>query len=105
MITKKNSRQDSYLWGGVAVVVALVIGVLLYKFFRNTSDKKSDNIPVITKVFPNPTKGPVTIEIKGHASQLKVLNMNGQSLGAFAVSGGEVHFDLHQCQEELYGHW
>jgi hypothetical protein len=49
---------------------------------------------VIKNVFPNPSHGPVTIQIEEKASQLKILNMNGQPLGTFAVIGGNTHFDL-----------
>ena len=88
-----GNTKNYFLYTGIAVVL-IVAALLVYRFFRNTAEKKSDMIPVIKKVYPNPSHGPVTIEIEGKASQLKVLNMNGQSLGAFAVIGGDTHFDL-----------
>ena len=89
--TDKN--QNYFLYSGIAVIL-IVAGILIYRFFRNTAEKKSDRVPVIKNVFPNPSPGPVTIQIEGKATQLKLLNMNGQPLGAFAVVGGDAHFDL-----------
>jgi len=57
---------------------------------------------VIKKIFPNPSHGPVTIEIQGKASQLKILNMSGQPLGAFAVTGGNLQFDLSSMPRGKY---
>lgn len=98
LLSAQNKDTDDgnnyFLYGGIAVVL-IVIGVLVYRFFKNTEEKKADLIPVIKKVFPNPSHGPVTILIEGKASQLKVLNMSGQALGSFAIIGsGEVQFDL-----------
>lgn len=101
-VSSKNKSMNYYLWGGIAIVAALVVGVLIYKFFKNTADKKSDRIPVITKVYPNPSTGPITIEVEGSASQLKVFNLNGGQLGAFAISGGEIHFDLSKAPRGNY---
>ena len=78
------------------------MGFLIYKFFKNTADKKADRIPVITKLYPNPSTGPITIEVQGSASQLKVFNMNGSQVGAFAISGGEIHFDLSKAPRGNY---
>jgi hypothetical protein len=89
-----DDDNDYFIYGSVAVAL-IVIGVLVYRFFKNTAEKKGDLVPVIKGVFPNPSHGPITIQIEGKASQLKVLNMSGQSLGSFAIIGsGEVQFDL-----------
>jgi len=100
----KNTEKDNnyLLYGGIAVAL-IVIGFLVYRFFKNTAEKKGDLIPVIKNIFPNPSHGPITIQIEGKASQLKVLNMNGQSLGSFAIIGsGEVHFDLSSSPRGKY---
>jgi ABC-type nickel/cobalt efflux system permease component RcnA len=91
---KDTDQGTNYLlYGGIAIVV-LVAGFLVYRFFKSTEEKKSDLTPVIKQVVPNPSHGPVTIQIQGKASQLKVFNMNGQQLGAFAVTGGDSHLNL-----------
>ena len=95
-------QTNNYLlYGGIAIV-ALVAGFFIYRFFKSTADKKSDLVPVIKNVSPNPSHGPITIQIQGKASQLKVFDMDGQQLGAFAVTGGEVHFDLSSSSRDTY---
>lgn len=94
--------NTSILYGGVGLVVLIIAGYLVYRFFKNTEEKKSDFIPVIKRVIPNPSHGPVTIEIQGKASQLKVFNLNQQPLGAFAVTGGDLHFDLSKMPKGHY---
>ena len=94
---------SSVLWGVVGVIAVAIVGYLVYRFFKNTEEKKADLVPVIKNVSPNPSKGPITIEVQGHASQLKILNMSGQSLGSFAVAGGgEIHFDLSSMPRGKY---
>jgi hypothetical protein len=66
----------------------------ILSFFNNTKEKKVNLIPVIKKIFPNPSHGPVTIELEGDVSQLRVLNTNLEVLKAFAITGSEIHFDL-----------
>ena len=90
----EDPAKDYFLYVGIAIVALGIIGLLVYRFIRNTQEKKSDLTPVIKNVFPNPSTGPVTIQIQGKASQLKILNMNGQSLGAFAIIGGNAKFDF-----------
>jgi len=94
--------NNTILYGGVGLVVLIVASYLVYRFFKNTQEKKSDFIPVIKRVIPNPSHGPVTIEIQGKASQLKVFNLNQQPLGAFAVTGGDLHFDLSKMPKGQY---
>jgi hypothetical protein len=91
----KNTDQvnDYLLYGGIAIIV-LVAAFFVYRFFKSTAEKKSDFIPFIKGIYPNPSHGPITIEIRGKASQLKVFDTEGQQLGAFAVIGGDVQFDL-----------
>jgi hypothetical protein len=97
-----DNDNNMFLYGGIAVVALAIIGFLVYRFFKNTAEKKSDRIPVIKNVFPNPSSGPLTIQIEGKASQLKVFNMNGQPLGAFAVIGGDTHFNLSSMPRGSY---
>ena len=97
-----NGDNNMFLYGGIGVVALGVIGFLVYRFFKTTAEKKSDRVPVIKNVFPNPSPGPVTIQIEGKASQLKVFNMNGQPLGAFAVIGGDTHFNLSSMPRGSY---
>ena len=94
--------NTSILYGGIGLVVLAVVGYLVYRFFKSTAEKKSDFIPVIKRVVPNPSHGPVTIEIQGKASQLKVFNLNRQPLGAFAITGGDLHFDLSKMPRGHY---
>lgn len=101
-VAKKQQSSDFYLYGGIAVVALVVTGFLVYRFFKSTEEKKSDMVPVIKKVFPNPSSGPLTIQIEGKASQLKVFNMNGQLLGAFAVIGGETHLNFSSSPRGTY---
>jgi ABC-type nickel/cobalt efflux system permease component RcnA len=88
-----DQRNEYFLYAGMAIV-ALVAGFLVYRFFKTTQEKKSDLVTVIKKVFPNPSHGPITIYVEGKASQLKIFNGDGNPLGAFAVTGGEMHFDF-----------
>jgi hypothetical protein len=95
--------DQSVIFYGCLGVALLIVGYLVYRFFKNTEEKKADLVPIIKSISPNPSKGPITIEIQGHASQLKILNMSGQSLGAFAVIGaGEVHFDFSSMPRGKY---
>jgi hypothetical protein len=66
----------------------------ILSFFNNTKEKKGYLIPVIKKIFPNPSHGPITIELEGDVSQLRVLNADAQVIKAFAITGSEIHFDL-----------
>lgn len=88
--------------GAIAIAVLAVAGYLVYRFFKNTEEKKEDLVPVIKSVYPSPSHGPITIEIHGKASQVKILNMGGQPLGAFAVTGGDIHFDLSKMPRGKY---
>jgi len=95
--------NSSILWGSIGIVALVIVGYLIFRFFKNTEEKKADLVPVIRKVYPNPSHGPITIEIQGHASQLKILNMSGQPLGSFAVAGsGDIHFDLSSMARGKY---
>ncbi len=93
---------SSVLYAGIVVVVLAVAGYLIFRFFKSTEEKKADLIPVIKNVSPNPSQGPITIEIQGKASQLKILNMSGQQLGAFAVTGGKLQFDFSGMPRGIY---
>lgn len=95
-------NSTTILYTSIGLVVLLVVGFLVYRFFKNTAEKKSDFIPVIKRVIPNPSRGPVTIEIQGKASQLKVFNLNKQPLGAFAITGGDIQFDLSKMPRGQY---
>ena len=65
----------SILWGAVVIVAAAIAGYLVYRFFQNTAEKKTD----------------------------RVLNMTGQPLGSFAVAGGgDIHFDLSKMPRGKY---
>jgi ABC-type nickel/cobalt efflux system permease component RcnA len=99
---KDADQTNNYLFYGGIAIVALVAGFLVYRFFKSTAEKKSDRVPVIKNIFPNPSHGPVTIQIEGKASQLKVFDMDGQQMGAFAVTGGDVHFDLSTSSRDTY---
>jgi hypothetical protein len=92
--------SSSLLIWGIVIAVLIVVGFLVFRFFKNTEEKKVDL--VIKNVFPNPSHGPITIEIQGKASQLKILNMGGQPLGAFAVTGGNMQFDLSNMPRGKY---
>ena len=94
--------NQTMLWGGIGAVVLIIVAYLVYRFFKNTAENKSDFVPVIKRVVPNPSNGPVTIEIQGKASILKVFNQNKQPLGAFAITGGDLHFDLSSMPRGSY---
>jgi hypothetical protein len=98
-----DQRNEYFLYGGMAIV-GLVAGFLVYRFFKTTQEKKSDLVTVIKKVFPNPSHGPIVIQIEGKASQLKIFNGNGKGnpLGAFAITGGEMHFDFSSMPRGTY---
>ena len=89
------------LYIGLGLAIA-VVGYLVYRFFKSTEEKKSDMIPIIKRINPNPSSGPVAIEIAGKASLLKVLNPKKQVLGTFAITGGDVHFDFTKMPRGKY---
>jgi len=97
-----SANSTTILYTSIGVVVLLIVGYLVYRFFKSTAEKKSDFVPVIKRVIPNPSHGPVTIEIQGKASQLKVFNLNKQPLGAFAITGGDIQFDLSKMPRGQY---
>jgi hypothetical protein len=90
---KNEQRNNLFLYGAIGIA-AVVTGLLVFRFFNKTKEKKGDSIPVIKNIFPNPSHGPVTIQLEGDVSQLQVLNSKGQVLKAFAITGNEIHFDL-----------
>lgn len=93
-VAKKERRKEYLLYGGIGIVALVVTGLLVYRFYKKTNSQKSNIIPVIKKVFPNPSNGPLTIHIEGQATQLKFFNMNGQPIGSFAVTNNEIKFDF-----------
>src|SRR5258705_3176718 len=84
---KKTDSSENFIVPGIAVVVLAIVGYLVYRFFKKTEEKKADLIPVIKKIYPSPSHGPITIEIQGKTSQLKILNMSGHQIGSFAITG------------------
>jgi len=94
--------NETMLLGGIGAVVGVIVAYLIYRFFKNTAENKKDFVPVIKRVIPNPSRGPVTIEIQGKASQLKVFNVNKQPMGAFAITGGDIQFDLSKMPRGNY---
>ncbi|MFI5129661.1 MAG: T9SS type A sorting domain-containing protein [Chitinophagales bacterium] len=95
----KVDSASLLIWG-LIIAVLIVVGFLVFRFFKNTEEKNVDL--VIKNVSPNPSHGPITIEIQGKASQLKILNLAGQTLGAFAVTGGNMQFDLSSMPRGKY---
>ncbi len=89
-----DNSNDYLLWSSVIAAAIAVTGFLVYRFFKSTEEKKEHLIPIIKKISPNPSHGPVSIQIEGRATLLKIFNMNDQPLGSFAIIGGEVQFDL-----------
>src|SRR5690349_21309061 len=81
--TDDSASNVSFVFIGIGIVALGIAGYLVYRFFKNTEEKKADLVPVITRIYPNPSQGPITIEIHGHASTLKILNMSGHQLGSF----------------------
>jgi Ca-activated chloride channel family protein len=93
-LAKKENRREYLLYGGIGIVALVVTGLLTYRFTRNRKDQKKDTAPVIKGVFPNPSSGPVTIQIEGKATQVQFLNIKGQVVGTYSVTGGQVQFDF-----------
>ena len=93
-IAKKEHRKEYLLYGGIGIVALVVTGLLAYRFSKNTKEKKKDPPPVIKMVYPNPSRGPLTVVIEGKVTQLKIFNMNGQPVGSFSVAGSQVQFDF-----------
>ena len=71
----------------------------LNSFF--VGEKKATK-PVITKIHPNPSRGPLTIEVEGNVTQLKILSAKDQVLGSFAISDGEMHLNLSSSPRGAY---
>jgi len=93
-LAKKESRKEYLLYGGIGIVALVVTGLLAYRFTRNNKDQKKDTAPVIKGVFPNPSHGPITIQIEGKATQVQFFNIKGNVVGTYSVTGGQVQFDF-----------
>lgn len=93
-IAKKERRKEYLLYGGIAIVALIVTGLLAYRFSKNKKEKKKDPPPSIKTIFPNPSRGPITVVIEGRITQLKFFNMNGQPVGEFSVAGNQAQFDF-----------
>ncbi|MDF2187591.1 VWA domain-containing protein [Paraflavitalea sp. CAU 1676] len=88
-IKKKETQRNYLLFGGIAVLVLIAAGTLLFYHQKNKKNR-----PVIHKLYPNPSDGNLNIEISGGDATLKIANMNGQILKTFDITGNAQHIDV-----------
>ena len=100
-MAKKERQKELFLYAGIGIVALIVTGILAFRL-NKAKDQEQNFTPTIKKIFPNPSGGPLTIQIDGIATQLKISNMEGEVIIAFAIAGNEIHFDFSSWSRGTY---
>ncbi len=97
-IASKEKEKQYLLYGGLALVVLISAGTILYRIQR----KKKISPTIIRKVYPNPTTGTINLDYKSGIGKLQIVNLNGQIVKSINLTGIETQFDLTDLQNGNY---
>lgn len=98
-VAKKEREKQYLLYGGIALVVLIATGSLLFKVQRRIRSKAYPNIK---NLFPNPTDGRINLDYVCGLGQLQILNLSGQLIKTIEINGTEKQFDLTDLGEGNY---
>ena len=90
-IAKKEKQKAFMLFGGIALVVLVGAGTLLY--YRRKK-KNTNTQPVINKVFPNPSNGIINIDFISNNGQLHIINLYGTTIKTINLQSTDKQFNL-----------
>jgi len=99
-LEEKETEREYYIYGGTAIL-SLIAGSLLFFFIRKRRKPKLQ----LTKVYPNPNKGILNIEVLENTSEkgkLIILNQSGQIMKEINISANERNINLSELKNGLY---
>jgi Ca-activated chloride channel family protein len=100
LLEKKQKQREYILYaGGIGTVALISAGSLLIYFRRR---KLSAKRGTIRKLFPNPTKGKLTIEYEGPAGQLSITDVRGNTVRNINLEEGESELDFSDLGNGIY---
>jgi Ca-activated chloride channel family protein len=94
-----EKQREYFMYGGIGLVV-LIAGGLIFYFTRRKRKPKLK----ITKVYPNPTSGKVTVEIENNESDegtLSILDQGGNQVRQESIASNS-EIDLQDLPNGLY---
>ena len=97
LIAGKEKQRTYMIYGGVGMVILISIGTLLFYYNR----KKKSN-PIINMIYPNPIRSLATIDYTSGEGNLMVINMKGQIVKTFTLSGDVKQFDFSDLHNGEY---
>ena len=92
-----HSVNNDYLFAGVAVLVLLSAGTLLFLHKR-----KKNNSPVIKNLYPNPSNGIVNLDLNISLGSIQIFNNMGVVLKTVVVHSENVVLDLSDFNDGIY---
>lgn len=93
----KQRQKNLWIAGGIATIVLAAAGVLLYNY-----RKRRKPLLVITKIYPNPSKGIIHIEFNGESGVLFIMDTNSQVVKHTEISSSGQQFDLTSLKDGVY---
>jgi hypothetical protein len=94
--SKERERQYT-LYGGIALVLVLSAGVLLYTFRRRKDDE-----PKIVKVYPNPATDRFTIEVSTTDADVLLFNASGVEVSRTDLRTASLTLDVAHLPRGTY---
>ena len=95
-LQKKEKEKQYLVYGGIAFIILIAAGVLLYKGKILMPSLK------IVSLYPNPGNGNITIKCAGKVKELDVFDMNGILIKKYAINDGSTKLDLSGLKPGAY---